>query len=107
MRELGREAEALHYGLGRDLAADPLDLLVVVGEETVPLARGYQSATDAPVHFVEAGAGVAELLRTHVAAPAAVLFKASRGPALETAAEAYLAALRGEAAGPEPGGNGG
>jgi UDP-N-acetylmuramoyl-tripeptide--D-alanyl-D-alanine ligase len=106
MRELGREAEALHYALGRDLAADPLDLLVVYGEEAVPLARGYQSATDAPVHLARDGAAVAELLRTRVSAPAAVLFKASRGPALETAAEAYLEGLRVDAR-RRAGGNGG
>ena len=49
---------------------------------------------------------LAELLRTRVSAPAAVLFKASRGPALETAAAAYLEGLRVDAR-RRAGGNGG
>lgn len=96
MRELGAEAEALHYALGRELAGAPLDMLVVYGEEAVPLARGYQSGTGAAVHLFHDPSALARFLRERVAGPATVLFKASRGVALEEAARAYLGALRGE-----------
>jgi UDP-N-acetylmuramoyl-tripeptide--D-alanyl-D-alanine ligase len=102
MRELGTESETLHYALGRELARAPLDLLLVYGEEAVALARGYQSGTQAPVFYFKDYLALARFLNRRVAAPAAVLFKASRGVALDQAAREYLIELRGEdAPGPE------
>ena len=94
MRELGEQAERLHYELGRELASRPLDLLLVYGEEALALARGYQSATAAPVHFFAEDGALVRFLERRVPPPAAVLFKASRGVALDGAAQAYLAELR-------------
>lgn len=94
MRELGREAEPLHYELGRELAREPLDLLVVYGEEAVALARGYQTATDAPVYLFEDGPALVRFLKERISRPAAVLFKASRGVALDQVARGYLTELR-------------
>jgi UDP-N-acetylmuramoyl-tripeptide--D-alanyl-D-alanine ligase len=93
MRELGREAQRLHYELGRELAREPLDLLVVYGDEAVPIARGYQSGTGAPVFLFRDYGRLVRFLEERVQAPASVLFKASRGVALEQAARAYLGEL--------------
>ncbi|MBA2566003.1 MAG: UDP-N-acetylmuramoyl-tripeptide--D-alanyl-D-alanine ligase [Gemmatimonadetes bacterium] len=94
MRELGRESEGLHYALGRELGERPVDLLLIFGDEAVPLARGYQATTDAPVHFFRDDAALVRFLGERVAAPATVLFKASRGVALDGAARAYLVGLQ-------------
>jgi UDP-N-acetylmuramoyl-tripeptide--D-alanyl-D-alanine ligase len=94
MRELGAEAEPLHYQLGRELAREPLDLLLVYGEDALALARGYQSATGAPVFFFRDYASLVRFLQDRVSAPATVLFKASRGVALDEAAREYLIELR-------------
>ncbi len=93
MRELGGEAQRLHYELGRELAREPLDLLVVYGDEAVPIARGYQSGTGAPVFLFRDYGRLVRFLEERVQPPASVLFKASRGIALEHAARAYLGDL--------------
>ncbi|MFN2431913.1 MAG: UDP-N-acetylmuramoyl-tripeptide--D-alanyl-D-alanine ligase [Gemmatimonadota bacterium] len=95
MRELGGQTETLHYDVGREIGRQPLDLLLVYGEEAMALARGYQSATDAPVYFFRDYAALARFLHERIAAPATVLFKASRGVALENVAREYLVELRG------------
>lgn len=98
MRELGREAEYLHYTLGRELGREPVDLLIVFGEEAVALARGYQAATDSAVFLFNDRSSLVRFLSVRVSPPATVLFKASRGIALDEAVREYVAGLGGDGA---------
>ena len=90
MRELGEQSEQLHRRVGRSVAGSGVDLLVGVtgaARWLVDEAVASSLSKEATVFFEEpeeAGRFVAERLRPKDA----VLFKASRGVALERAVEA-------------------
>lgn len=84
MLELGPEAPALHAELGRALAeAGSLDLVVAVGPGAGAIAEGAELAGLASERFDDHAAATRWLV-AHLEAGDAVLFKASRGAALET-----------------------
>ena len=88
MRELGPRADALHRECGRELARR-VDVLWCVGSEA---RAAYEAAIEAGLHPEQAfwSADVEDALREPAVHPAEgdlVLFKASRGVALERLAE--------------------
>ncbi len=99
MLELGPDASALHREVGRH-AAGRADLVVVVGEGARPIAGGAREAGMPPELVVEVPDRTAALgrLGSLLAAGDTVLFKGSRGAALDelVAAVVDLAALEGE-----------
>jgi UDP-N-acetylmuramoyl-tripeptide--D-alanyl-D-alanine ligase len=99
MLELGPDASALHHEVGRH-AAGRADLVVVVGDGARPIAGGAREAGMPPELVVEVPDRAAALarLRSLLAAGDTVLFKGSRGAALDelVAAVVDLAALAGE-----------
>jgi UDP-N-acetylmuramoyl-tripeptide--D-alanyl-D-alanine ligase len=85
MLELGEEHAAGHRAVGRAAADAGLDLLVVVGARAAPIAhaarsRGMDPARIARVHDRDAAL---DLLRPRLVRGDVVLFKASRGVALD------------------------
>ncbi len=94
MRELGAFSQELHRGVGRQVAALGIDLLVAVGGDArfiveQAVAAGMPAAN--ALYFLEApAAGVA--LRDMLEPGDAVLFKGSRGVALEQALDRAMPA---------------
>lgn len=83
MLELGEASEALHADVGRELARrDAVDLIVTVGEGAEPIARGAIEEGLATERFGDRQ-GAVRWLVDELEAGDAVLFKASRGAALE------------------------
>lgn len=82
MLELGERAAELHERVGRELSG-AVDLVVAVGEEAAPIADGAEAAGLDQRRFDDRESAVA-WLADHVEAGDALLFKASRGAALET-----------------------
>jgi UDP-N-acetylmuramoyl-tripeptide--D-alanyl-D-alanine ligase len=102
MLELGSGGPALHEEVGRGLAeSGAVDLLVAVGPGAAPIAEGARSAGLASERFPDHDAAVRWLVE-RLEPGDAVLFKASRGAALETIVapvrEACLEALARQAA---------
>jgi len=88
MLELGADAERLHRELGEWLAEDDSiapDLAVFVGPVSEAAAEGYRRTRPGAAMLVlpDPGAASAAVLREALAPGDAVLFKASRGSALE------------------------
>jgi len=98
MLELGPDASALHREVGRH-AAGRADLVVVVGDGARPIAGGAREAGMPPELVVEVPDRTAALgrLGSLLAAGDTVLFKGSRGAALDelVAAVVDLASRRG------------
>ncbi|MBW3660843.1 MAG: UDP-N-acetylmuramoyl-tripeptide--D-alanyl-D-alanine ligase [Gemmatimonadetes bacterium] len=90
MLELGERSEALHQEVGRGLSGS-VDLVVIVGEGAAPIADGAESAGLESRLFADRGGAIA-WLSDHVEPGDALLFKASRGAALETVVGAVRAA---------------
>ena len=91
MLELGPQAAALHWEVGRH-AAERSDLLVVVGDGARQIAAGAREAGAAPGRVVVTSDRQAALavLRDLLAAGDAVLFKGSRGAALDELVSAVV-----------------
>lgn len=89
MLELGVASDALHAELGRWLASafdgGPPDLAVFVGPRSAAGARSFAQSTSTAMSLAipDVGAESAELLRNALRPGDAILFKASRGSALE------------------------
>lgn len=82
MLELGERGAELHERVGRDLSG-AVDLVVTVGDAAAPIADGAEkSGLDA--HRFADREGATAWLADHVRPGDALLFKASRGAALET-----------------------
>jgi len=83
MLELGDEAAAFHDRVGRELALrEAVDLVVTVGEGASAIADGAAAEGVDVARFTDHESAVAWLAE-HLAPGDAVLFKASRGVALE------------------------
>lgn len=83
MLELGEASEALHADVGRELARrDAVDLIVTVGEGAGPIALGATEEGLATERFTDRKEAIRWLV-DELEAGDAVLFKASRGAALE------------------------
>lgn len=82
MLELGERSAELHETVGRDLAGS-VDLVVVVGEGAAAIADGAEAAGLACRRF-EAREAAIDWMAANVEPGDALLFKASRGAALET-----------------------
>jgi UDP-N-acetylmuramoyl-tripeptide--D-alanyl-D-alanine ligase len=98
MLELGAQSERLHHQLGMDVAAARFELLVCVGELAAAIAAGaLQSgmASDRVVHCTDTAAAAA-CLDDRLRTGDTVLFKASRGLALERVVEHVVATHREE-----------
>jgi UDP-N-acetylmuramoyl-tripeptide--D-alanyl-D-alanine ligase len=98
MLELGAQAERLHHQLGMDVAAARFELLVCVGELAAAIAAGALHggmASDRVVHCTDT-ATAATCLDERLRTGDTVLFKASRGLALERLVEHVVASHREE-----------
>jgi UDP-N-acetylmuramoyl-tripeptide--D-alanyl-D-alanine ligase len=92
MRELGADSADLHAAVGRHVAANGVDHLVIVGESAHPIAAGASSVSDwaGTIEFVADVEAATAMLQTAVAAPDVVLVKASNAHRLWRVAEALL-----------------
>ena len=91
MLELGGEEERLHRELG-ERAARVADLLVLVGPRSRWTAEAARAVGGSEVWQVEDPSGVAGLIAAEAGPDDVILFKASRGMALERVVEALRAA---------------
>jgi UDP-N-acetylmuramoyl-tripeptide--D-alanyl-D-alanine ligase len=94
MLELGSEAERLHREVGRYLAAQGIDLLIGVRGHAQAMVDGAAAAglpADAALFFEEAGEA-GDFVRRVAQRGDAILFKGSRGVAVERALERFLKA---------------
>ncbi len=82
MLELGAGSAALHRAVGGDLAGAGIDLVVVVGEGAAPIADGALRAGLACERFAGHDQAARWLIE-NIEPGDAILFKASRGAALE------------------------
>ncbi len=92
MRELGELSETLHRAVGRHAASSGLSLLIAVrggARFLAEEARANGMAADS-VLFFEEPAEAGEFLKGKLQAGDALLFKGSRGTAVETALEKIL-----------------
>ncbi|MBM4113874.1 MAG: hypothetical protein FJ253_11000 [Phycisphaerae bacterium] len=105
MLELGDAAESLHRELGEWLpeaiAGGPPELAIFVGPLSAAASRAFARAApeSESLHLPDAGAASAEALRAVLRAGDSVLFKASRGVALERLIAALAAPGAGAGAG--------
>jgi len=89
MLELGKRAPALHYDMGRELAASGLDALVAVGPLARHMLRGWQTVARGGrigVHF-DSAAEAAWPVWLLVSSGDAVLVKGSRAARMEVIVE--------------------
>jgi UDP-N-acetylmuramoyl-tripeptide--D-alanyl-D-alanine ligase len=86
MLELGDQSEALHRQVGRDLASAGVEVVVAVGSGAAPLASGAEDSGVTAFRFDEQPAAIRWLIE-NLRPGDAVLFKASRGAALEHVVE--------------------
>ncbi len=93
MLELGDDETAYHEAAGRFLAGLRFNLLVTVGGRAAAIAAGARAAgfDPAAVHEFATAPEAGAFLRGRLAPGTAVVFKASRGVALETALQEMLA----------------
>ena len=87
MLELGRSAEALHRDVGRYVAERGIDVLIAVRGAACAMADAARRAgmSGGAAHFFEDPGEAGEFLRREVQPGDAVLFKGSRGVAVERA----------------------
>jgi UDP-N-acetylmuramoyl-tripeptide--D-alanyl-D-alanine ligase len=92
MLELGRAAEQLHREVGRYAAARGIDLLVGVRGNAAFFVDGARGAgmQNGTARFFETPEAAGEFVRERAQAGDAVLFKGSRGVAMERALERFL-----------------
>lgn len=88
MKELGRDSDAMHAGIGRYLARKGVDLLFTFGESGAIIAdAAIESGMASECVFIERDtekkAALAELIKCKIAEGDAILFKASRSMKLE------------------------
>lgn len=81
MLELGERSAALHAEVGRGVAGE-VDLVIAVGPGAAPIADGAAAAGAESLRFEDRGAAISWLI-AHLRPGDGVLFKASRGAALE------------------------
>ncbi len=95
MRELAAESRALHRQVGEALASCPIDMLLGVGPHADELVQAFASANGrARAGFwVATKEEASQALASRLAPGDAVLFKASRGVALETVVDALAREL--------------
>jgi UDP-N-acetylmuramoyl-tripeptide--D-alanyl-D-alanine ligase len=93
MLELGHSAEALHRDVGSYVAERGIDVLVAVRGAARAMVDGARRAgmSGGAAHFFEDPGEAGEFLRQVVKPGDAVLFKGSRGVAIERALERLLA----------------
>lgn len=75
MKELGAQSDALHAGLAAPVAAAGLDRLILVGQETAPLADAVRDIVS--VQRVDDAAGASEALREDLREGDIILVKGS------------------------------
>lgn len=75
MKELGAQSDALHAGLAAPVAAAGLDRLILVGQETAPLADAVRDIVS--VQRVEDAASASEALRADLREGDVILVKGS------------------------------
>jgi UDP-N-acetylmuramoyl-tripeptide--D-alanyl-D-alanine ligase len=85
MLELGDQSEAMHRQLGDEVARSSVDLLITVGEGTLPLAQAALSAgmKSSSVHAVADPQAALEMLEPELRSGDWLLCKASRGVGLD------------------------
>lgn len=88
MGELGSYAEEGYRRVGRTVAST-MDILIAVGNETLPLAEEAAQAGCSEVHRASDTAAAAKLLRSLSAAGDAVVVKGSRGARMERVLEEF------------------
>lgn len=95
MRELGPESDVLHRQVGIGLAACPIDGVVGVGPHADALVEAFERACGGArqAAWVATKEEAAQALISRLQPGDVVLFKASRGVALETVAEAVAQEL--------------
>lgn len=82
--ELGDVADDEHYQLGRSLASLELDAILTVGDHMRHTARAVNETYNIAIHFDDKNELLGEL-KTHLQNnPTSVLFKGSRGMAMES-----------------------
>ncbi len=82
MAELGPDSDLIHEQTGRELAAGPLDLLIVVGKNARPLGEGFD-ACGGVGHYAEDLPEAARLAARYTRAGDRLLIKGSRSAAME------------------------
>src|SRR5262245_33186915 len=88
MRELGDDSAAAHDAVGRMIGHAPVDLLVAVGTETVPLASAARASGAGEVVETADVTGAMDVLRSRVGDDDVVLVKGSRAVGLDAVVRA-------------------
>jgi UDP-N-acetylmuramoyl-tripeptide--D-alanyl-D-alanine ligase len=98
MLELGQISQSAHYDVGKLAAEVPVDHLFLLGEYAEHVAQGAQVTGMAKVDIFigKAHEQLAHELTKHVGQRDLILFKASRGMALEKVIDAYVKMLNTE-----------
>lgn len=86
MLELGDQSEMLHRQVGRDLASAGVEVVVAVGAGAAPIASGAEDEGVTAFRFDDQSGAIRWLIE-NLRPGDAVLFKASRGAALEHVVE--------------------
>jgi UDP-N-acetylmuramyl pentapeptide synthase len=92
MLELGDESEKLHFHVGSEIGRFPLERIFLFGPETQAIrdgaiASGYPGAK---INLEATHEALAEKIRPLINPETAILFKGSRGMALERVIQALL-----------------
>jgi UDP-N-acetylmuramoyl-tripeptide--D-alanyl-D-alanine ligase len=90
MLELGDAASRLHRDVGRYAAAAGIDVLVGIRGHARPMVEEARAAGLPDVHYFDDPAEAGSLARRIARPGDAVLFKGSRGVAVERALERFL-----------------
>jgi UDP-N-acetylmuramoyl-tripeptide--D-alanyl-D-alanine ligase len=82
MAELGPDSALIHEQTGRELAAGPVDLLILVGKNARPLGEGFDAGGGVS-HYGDDLKEAARLAALHTRAGDRLLIKGSRSAAME------------------------
>jgi UDP-N-acetylmuramoyl-tripeptide--D-alanyl-D-alanine ligase len=92
MLELGQISSSAHYDVGKQVAEVPVDTLFLLGEYANDVSQGAQAKgmTETNIFIGDSHEQLADELANHVKQQDIILFKASRGMAMEKVIEHYL-----------------
>jgi len=96
MLELGQISQSAHYDIGKRAAEVPVDKLFLLGEYAKDVSQGAQAMGMAETNILigDSHEQLAYELAKHVKQQDIILFKASRGMAMEKIIEHYLKRLK-------------